>query len=90
MASVINDYESVKKFRDELLDTVDGLNAQLRKTEQSMDDVAAVWKDIQFQKYHKEFSEDKEQIPPLCTRLEIYENDVLHPLEEKLRRYLDL
>lgn len=90
MAGVINDYESIRKFRNELLETVEGLNDQLRKTEQAMDDVAAVWKDMQFQKYHKEFSADKEQIPPLCARLEEYENDVLFPLEEKIKKYLNL
>lgn len=90
MASVINDYESIKKFRRELLKTVDKLRTQLRKTEQAMDDVATVWKDLQFQKYHKEFSEDKEQIPQLCAKLNEYESDVLYPLEEKIRKYLEL
>lgn len=89
IASVINDYESLCRFRSELLGIVDGLNEQLRKTEQAMDEVASVWKDSQFQKYHKEFAKDKEMISPLCTKLERYESEVLYRLEKKIERYLN-
>lgn len=87
---VINDYEAIKIFRRDLLDAVNGLNEQLRKTEAAMDEVAAVWKDYQFQKWYTDFNEDKEIIPPLCNRLELYEGDVLYPLQVKLKHYLDL
>jgi len=89
MASVINDYNAIRKFRNDLLEAVDGLNEQLRKTEVAIDEVASVWKDIQFQKYHKNFSEDKERITPLCNRLEQYESEVLYPLEVKIKEYLE-
>ena len=90
MAGVINDYESIKKFRHEILDTVERLEEQLRKTEQAMTDVASTWKDLQFQKYHQEFNYDKEKIPPLCRRLEEFEDDVLRPLQQKIEKYLNL
>ncbi|MCM1177774.1 MAG: hypothetical protein NC308_05975 [Clostridium sp.] len=90
MAGVINDYETLHKFRNELLDTVDDLRDQLRKTEKAMDDVAAVWKDMQFLKYEKEFSKDKEKIEPLCKDIEEFESDVLYPLEKLLVEYGNL
>lgn len=89
MASVINDYEAIRKFRRDLLEAVEGLNEQLHKTEAAIDEVASVWKDSQFQKYHKNFSEDKERIAPLCNRLEQYESEVLYPLEVKIENYLN-
>lgn len=87
---VINDYEAIKKFRRDLQEAVNGLNEQLRKTEAAMDEVAAVWKDSQFQKWYTDFNEDKEIIPPLCNHLEAYESDVLYPLQRRLEHYLSL
>ena len=90
MAGVINDYETLHKFRNELLDTVDKLREQLKKTEKSMEDVSAVWKDLQFLKYEKEFNKDKEMIEPLCKDIEEFESDVLYPLEKILKKYANL
>ena len=90
MAGVINDYETLHKFRNELLDTVDKLREQLKKTEKAMEDVSAVWKDMQFLKYEKEFNKDKEMIEPLCKDIEKFESDVLYPLEKILEKYANL
>lgn len=90
MAGVINDYETLHKFRNELLDTVDKLREQLKKTEKAMGDVSAVWKDMQFLKYEKEFNKDKEMIEPLCKDIEEFESDVLYPLEKILEKYANL
>ena len=90
MAGVINDYETLHKFRNELLNTVDNLREQLKKTEKAMEDVAAVWKDMQFLKYEKEFNKDKEMIEPLCKDIEEFESDVLYPLEKILEKYTNL
>ena len=90
MASVINNSESVNKFCNELLDTVDDLRDQLKKTEQAMDDVAQEWKDPQFKKYHDEFSKDKEKIEPLCKKIEEYEDDVLRGLYDIVYEYENL
>lgn len=87
---IINDVDSLKKFRNELLDTVDDLRAQLKKTESAIDNVAKTWKDSQFVKFHEVFEEDKEKINPLCKAIEEFEGDVLFPLEKILRKYLEL
>ena len=90
MASVINNSESVNKFCNELLDTVKELRDQLKKTEQAMDDVAQEWKDPQFKKYSDEFTKDKDQIEPLCKRIEEYESDILRPIYHILYKYENL
>ena len=87
---MISDPDAVKKLRNELLDTVDGLKDQLKKTENAMETVANEWKDAQFQKYNEEFTKDMEIIPPLCSDIEAFEDEVLRPFEEIQREYLDL
>ncbi len=87
---IINDVDSLKKFRNELLDTVDDLQKQLKKTERAIEDVAKTWKDSQFVKFYEGFEEDKEKINPLCKAIEEFEGDALLPLENTLRKYLDL
>lgn len=88
--SVITDYEALCKFRGQLLDLVENLQTQLKKTEQAMDEVAEVWDDLQFKKYHDEFTKDMEIFPPLCQRINAFESDVLYPLEQIIREYLDM
>lgn len=82
--------DALQRFRDDILERVDDLRDQLRKTEAAMDAVAEEWKDDQFRKYNEEFSKDKEEIEPLCKTLEEYENDVLYPLWKVVREYEDL
>lgn len=90
MASVITNSTSLKKFRDELLDTVDNLREQLRATENAIDEVSQEWKDPQFKKYNDEFSKDKEQIEPLCKKIEEYEDDILRGLYDIVYEYENL
>lgn len=90
MAAIQNDVESLKKFRGELLDTSDNLKEQLSRTEAAIEEVAAVWGDSQFVKFKEGFDQDKDVIKPLCDEIEEFEGDVLLPLENILRRYLDL
>ena len=90
MASVITNSESLKKFRNELLDTVDNLREQLRATEQAIEEVAQEWKDPQFKKYNEEFNKDKEQLEPLCKKIEEYEDDVLRGLYDIVYEYENL
>ena len=87
MASMITDSTSLKKFRNELLDTVEDLREQLKATENAIDEVSQEWKDPQFKKYHDEFSKDKEQIEPLCKKIEEYEDDVLRGLYDIVYEY---
>ena len=90
MATMISDPDAVRKLRNDLLDTVDGLKQKLKKTESAMETVAKEWKDAQFQKYNEEFTKDKEIIPPLCDDIEAFEDEVLRPFDEIQRDYLDL
>lgn len=90
MAAIRNDVDSLKKFRGELLDTSDNLKDQLSRTEAAIEEVAAVWGDSQFVKFKEGFDQDKDVIKPLCNEIEEFEGDVLLPLENILRRYLDL
>lgn len=90
MASVITNSTSLKKFRNELLDTVEDLREQLRATENAIDEVSQEWKDPQFKKYHDEFCKDKEQIEPLCKKIEEYEDDVLRGLYDIVYEYENL
>lgn len=82
--------EALKKFREDILERVDDLRDQLRKTEAAMDAVAEEWKDDQFRKYNEEFSKDKEEIEPLSKKLEEYERDVLTPLWKIVYDYENL
>jgi uncharacterized protein YukE len=90
MATMITNSEAIRKLRDDLLDTVDGLREQLKKTESAMDEVAQDWKDMQFRKYNEEFTKDKELIPPLCDDIEAFEDEVLRRLYEIAKRYEEL
>lgn len=87
MASMIGSSEAVKKLQYDLRDTVKGLNEQLKKTENAMEEVAKDWKDMQFRKYNEEFTKDKELIPPLCSDIEEFESDVLQKLYDILYEY---
>ena len=89
MDAIINDVEAMAKFRNDLLDTVKELESQLKKTEGVIDDVAKTWKDIQFVKFHEGFDEDKGKIEPLCKAVGEFESEVLYPLEQDIREYLN-
>jgi phage-related tail protein len=90
MDGIINDVDSLQKFRNKMLDTVEDLQKQLKTTESAVEDVAKSWKDSQFVKFKGGFDEDKELINPLCEKIEEFEGDVLRPLENILREYLEL
>lgn len=90
MAQIINDWEAMRRFRDQLRDAVDDLQEQLKRTERALEDVANSWKDEQFRKYNDEFAKDKEQFPPLCDKITEFEEGPLHQLEEIIHEYTDL
>lgn len=87
MGTMITGSESMYRFCDELLETVDQLQEQLKNTERAMDEVATDWKDAQFKEFHKQFGEDKDKINPLCKKLEDYESDILRPLADIVKEY---
>ncbi len=81
---MISGSEAVKKFQGELLDAVDDLRTQLKRTEQAVETVSEEWQDMQFKKYEQEFTKDKEKIEPICKDIEAFEGDVLQPLYDIL------
>lgn len=87
---MINDPEAIQRFRYELLDLVDKLQEQLRRTDAAMDEVTGSWKDEQFKKYHREFSRDRDIFPPLCKDIEEFESGPLAQLQSILETYNDL
>lgn len=90
MPGMINDPEAVRQFRYELLELVDKLQEQLKRTDAAMDEVAASWKDEQFKKYHREFSKDRDTFPSLCKDIEEFESGPLAELQSILEEYGDL
>lgn len=90
MNSIINDPDSMKTFRNHLCDTVEDLERQLRSTNEAIEEVSKSWQDIQFSKFKSKFEEDVRTIEPMCNKINEFESDILYPLEEKLRRYLEL
>lgn len=90
MPAVINDVDSLARFRGQLNETSDNLREQLRKTEQSIETVAQGWKDSQFDKFKEDFEKDKDIIEPLCKEIDEFEAEILYPLEKTLRKYLAL
>ncbi|MCM1451130.1 MAG: hypothetical protein NC102_02640 [Clostridium sp.] len=87
---MINDPEAIQKFRYELLDIVENLQEQLKRTDAAMAEVASAWKDAQFQKYQREFSKDREIFLPLCKDIEEFESGPLAQLQSILETYNDL
>ena len=90
MPAMINDPEAIQKFRNELLELVDGLQEQLKRTDAAMEEVAASWKDEQFKKYHREFTKDRDIFPPLCKDIEEFEAGPLYQLQTILEEYNNL
>ena len=90
MSAMINDPEAIQKFRHQLLDLVEDLQQQLRRTDNAMEEVARVWKDEQFQKYYREFIKDRDIFTPLCKDIEAFEEGPLQEIQIKLEKYRDL
>lgn len=90
MATMITDPKAVYQLRQKLTTTVEGLNEQLRRTENAIEDVAKDWKDEQFKMFNEGFDKDKEQIIPLCKRIERFECEVLQRLQKIAEKYQGL
>ncbi|MDE5561673.1 MAG: hypothetical protein K2J00_07755 [Bacteroidaceae bacterium] len=88
MDATINDVEALKVFRNKMLDAVENLMQQLRRTDAAIENVACTWKDSQFETFRDNFNEDKEKIKPLSDDIEEFEDNV-HYIERILREYLE-
>lgn len=88
MDATINDVEALKDFRNKMLDTVEDLMKQLRRTDSAIENVARTWKDSQFEQFRDNFNKDKEKIKPLSDDIKEFEDNVYY-LEKILRDYLN-
>ena len=83
MPGMINDPEAIQKFRYQLVDLVDALRKQLKRTDEAMETVASSWKDAQFAK-------DRDAFEPLCRDIDEFEAGPLAELQSILEQYNDL
>lgn len=88
MSDMITDPVAIQKFRDQLLDLVDELKAQAKRTDDAIDEVANTWKDMEFKKYKKEFDQDRELFEPLCNDIDEFESGPLYELQKKAEIYI--
>lgn len=90
MAKIKNDPEALKSYRATVDQSIDDLKKKLKSTEDAIETVKNEgWDDPKFVQFEKNFSVDKEQIKSLYDVLERYINEVLIPLEDKLKDYGD-
>jgi predicted nucleic acid-binding Zn-ribbon protein len=90
MAKIINDPEALKSYRATVEQSIEDLTKKLKDTEDAIETVKNEgWDDPKFVQFEKNFSVDKEQIKSLHDVLERYINEVLIPLEDKLKDYGD-
>lgn len=89
MSRMITDPEAIQKFRNQILELVEELQTQAKKTDQAIDDVATTWKDEEFKKYKREFTEDRNMFDPLCKNIEEFESGPLHELQRKAEIYIN-
>lgn len=88
--SLCNSSGSVHDYRMKVSNAIDQLNEQLLNTDRALETVSSEWLDGKFEDFHKNFSEDKEKINPLCEKLKEYVDATLKKLEDKLLEYEDL
>lgn len=87
-STVINDPESIHAYRGKIVEAINNLKNQLKKTEAAVQTVSESWKDNNFMQFQNNFNEDKAKILPLCEVLNNYESNLLYQLEQKLRTYM--
>ncbi len=89
MGSMITDPVAIQKFRDQLLDLVDALQSQAKRTDAAIEEVANTWKDEEFKRYRREFDKDRELFEPLCKNIEAFESEPLYQLQKKAEIYIN-
>lgn len=87
MATAIRTADGMRKFRNQVEDTVDDLQTQLKRTDAAIEEVAQSWKDNQFKKFHEGFQEDKEIINSLCKTLQQWDDEVLYDIQKLIEKW---
>jgi uncharacterized protein YukE len=86
--TVDNDPDAIQRYRGQIQNAIEQLKEQLSNTEQAIRTVSESWKDNNFIEFQANFNVDKEQIKPLCSILDNYQDNILYQLEQKLRTYI--
>ena len=84
---IINDAESLLRFRNELYVLVEDLENNFRTVESQISELNETWKDEQFQKFSNDFDEDKQEIRPLGEKVKDFADDYLYRKEQKIREW---
>lgn len=87
---MVIDPDELYSFRCQLSELSEKLMEQLRRTDAAMETVAGEWQDEQFQKYHDEFTEDRDLIQPLSEQINEFQEGPLQQFEIITREYLSL
>jgi len=90
MAQLINDWQELQRFQNELVTACENLNEQVKKTDAALTEVNKTWKDDQFKKYQESFNEDKERIGVLRQTIEELNEGPLAQLREIVERYTQM
>lgn len=87
--AVINNLDELINFRNKIMEAIENLNDQLKKTETSLETVNETWDDIKFKEFYDAFGEDKEKIIPLTKVFDEYQGEILLNLQHKIETYID-
>ncbi|MGN0224741.1 MAG: hypothetical protein ACI4A7_01475, partial [Prevotella sp.] len=83
------DPDELYNFRCQLSELSEKMMEQLRRTDAAMEAVAKEWQDVQFHKYHDEFTEDRDLIQPLSDQINQFQEGPLQQFENIAREYLE-
>ena len=76
-----DEYIKIKRFREQLDDLYYDLRERLKRTESSLETVAEILKDSQFDKFKKDFEKDKERMEAFCKDIEEFNYEYLFRIE---------
>lgn len=85
---IINDPESVGRFRAYLEELSSNLRQSLDRTIAHVEELHQTWKDPQFIEFKSKFDQDIEHLKPLSNEMDEF-NEILLGLQHKLQRIID-
>lgn len=86
---IINNPAMIREYRGDISQRIEELINHEKETAGAIDTVSEGWKDVQFQQFQQNFSEDARKIGDLIKVLEQYRDEILGPLQQRMEGYLD-
>lgn len=86
---IITDLDAIKDLRRKLMEVLEELREQYDQTQSAIDTVAETWQDEGFDHFKDQFSEDQQQLKPLCEKIEEYDSEVLERLQRWIEEYIE-